>query len=115
MRVLPFVVASIVVSVSHDSPGALGPRDSTRAALLPHRLAPQRATPSSGPIPSALPDETAGRATKRGPCPSGMVEIGRGYCIDRYEASLTEVLRERRRAALAVLPGGAFGRHRARR
>jgi sulfatase modifying factor 1 len=91
VRVLPFVVASIVVSVSHDSPGALG---RVTALALPFSRIARAATRDTvvRPNPFGLPDETAGRATKRGPCPSGMVEIGRGYCIDRYEASLTEVL-----------------------
>lgn len=41
---------------------------------------------------SLLAPEASPLASSRGPCPAGMASIDGKYCIDRYEASLVEVL-----------------------
>jgi hypothetical protein len=93
-----------------------------RTALLPRafvgtRKVPQRALRARvGPelLPSSTaPDAPSGfdlfAATQRGPCPGEMALIDGRFCIDRWEASLVQILPsgdERDWSPYAVLPQG---------
>jgi hypothetical protein len=84
MRVLPIVAASLVVFVSHDSPGALGRVSPLAVSLAALSAAVQEQTPAQRML-------VATAAARKSPCPQGMVSIHGAYCIDAYEASLVRV------------------------
>jgi sulfatase modifying factor 1 len=84
MRVLPIVVASLVVSISHDSPGALG-----RVSSLAVSLGSLSAAVG---VPSGQHAVAETALSAKSPCPRDMVLVNGAYCIDAYEASLVRVL-----------------------
>ena len=43
-------------------------------------------------IPAGAQGESASPLSTRGPCPAGMASIDGRFCVDRYEASLVEIL-----------------------
>src|SRR5580704_13147318 len=84
MRALPMVAASLVVFVSHDSPGALGRVSPLAVSFAALSGVTQDRTPAQRALATTV-------AVRKGPCPPGMVPVHGAYCIDAYEASLLVV------------------------
>ncbi len=86
MKVVPIVVASLVVFVGHDSPGAIG-----RVSPLGVSFAAISAGDASVTHAAAALAALVAAPGPRSRCPHGMVSIRGSYCIDAYEASLVRV------------------------